>query len=406
MFALWESFSPNDWRNVTATCCLALAMLLDSQPEIVAADYILLHNGNVIEGESYSIGPYIVVDRGDGNELKLDVRQVGFRASSIAELYQFRKSKRLSSSVSSYHDDARWCFRNGLLLEMAEAIEMAEDLDPTHPETVRLRRQLTAHHKLTYDRAQRASDPTYNVPTDFVVSTFEQTHVTGTNVDELADLALPHQALAHFSNRIQPLLVNRCGNNGCHRGPSQSSWELTHMGTHIRPSSRMTKLNLIATIKAVRAGEGEGNDFLRYASHAHGGKLESPLKPTDQLSLESLTQWVNDIMTTEPSVPDVKLTELRETSGRPIPVSSRVELVNGASAAVSPVRQVGYVDEPADSAVPPTGNGIKRAAVDSLAPGPRDTGRPVRLPAVENPFDPAIFNRHYRSMRPDSTGTK
>jgi len=405
MFALWEQHSCSGWRYRRAIYWLVLAMLLGSPSEAIAADFILLHNGNIIEGESYSIGSHIVVDRGDGNELKLDLRQVATRATSITELYQFRKSKRQSTSVSSFQDDARWCFRHGLLSEMADAIGMAEELDPTHPETLRLRRQLTAHFKLKLDRNGQESNPMYTVLQDDV-PTAEEAQVNRTSSDDFTDLNLPPQLLAHFSNRIQPLLINRCGNNGCHRAPADSGWELSHMGTHIRPSARMTKLNLIATIKMVRGSEGSNDDFLRYASQAHGGKLQSPLKSTDQLSLESLTHWVHEVMTTGSAGSEVELTELLETSGQAIPVADQSRTVDLGPTAFPPVRQVGYVDDATDAAVPRVTNAPNRVSADGLPQTQRDTGRPVRLPAVANPFDPAIFNRHYRSMRPESTGPR
>lgn len=373
----------------------AAALLLAAPSR--ADDYVLLQNGNVIQGTAAAIGPMVVIRHGQGNEVKLDARQVAHIAPTLQELHAFRVAGRRIRDAASCHDDARWCFRNGLYDEMAAALDAAQEFDPSHPETTRLRRQLqvvldaASKPLVTLPLQDEAVQPASGVIALPVASRAQPRQATD---DELMGLNLSSDALMYFTSRVQPILINRCGNNGCHRSPSDTSWQLTHMGVQVRPPARMTRLNLVATLALIDKTQPENSKLLRYALQPHGGRRESPLRPSDDVAIEALRQWTQTAISSHAGESWVPLTPLGEVPAQAAAVVPTPSQPLAVAPGASPVQQAGFVDDAVLSDRP----------LPVVAPAPRPSppvtpdgaAKPMRLPPVENPFDPAIFNRHYR----------
>ncbi len=371
---------------------LAVALMLAAPSR--GEDYVLLQNGNVIHGTAVSIGPMVVIRHGQGNEVKLDARQVAYTAATLRELYEFRIANRRIRDAASCHDDARWCFRNGLYAEMAEALDTAQTFDPSHPETARLRRQL----QVTLDATAK---PVVMLPLEEAAERVGVVTASPTAArdqplqktdDELMSLNLASDALVHFTSRVQPILINRCGNNGCHRSPSQSQWQLTHMGVQVRPPARMTRLNLVATLALIDRAQPDNSDLLRYALQPHGGRREPPLRASDDVALEALRQWTQTAINSHSGEQWAPLTPLGEM---PAHAAAVVPAGLNQPPAGAAVQQAGFVDDAAIGEPPP----LVPPSPQQLRPiTPGAAPRPTRLPPIDNPFDPEIFNRHYRQQ--------
>ncbi len=358
-------------------------------------DYVLLQNGNVIRGTASTVGPLVVIRRDQSNEVKLDARQVAHIAPTMRELYEFRVARRQVRDTASYHDDARWCFRNGLYAEMAEALDAAQQFNPSHPETIRLRRQLqqaldaAAKPSAVHSPASVDAEP---VSVAVELPTARQ-QPRQTSDDDLMSLNLSSDALVYFTSRVQPILINRCGNNGCHRSPGDAPWQLTHMGIQVRPPARMTRLNLVATLKLINQAQPENSKLLQYAVQPHGGRREPPLRTPDDVALESLRQWAHTAFHSQSGETWAPLTPLGEMPTEATAIVPPAAQPFSPAATVSSVQQVGFVDDELGElplpVVPPAPRQVQPVA-------PSGATRPTRLPPVENPFDPEIFNRLYR----------
>lgn len=391
-------------------------------PEARGEDgYVLLQNGNVIRGEVVTLGDLAVIRRDNVDRLKLHASDVAHAADTIGELYQHRASKREQHDLQGLLDDARWCFRNGLPAEAERALKSAEAFAPGYPAAIRLRRQW-----------QSSLQPTSAEDTDHVrVVAFEEpvaktaSEQAESELDQqLQDLGVPDGALAHFSRQVQPLLINRCGNNGCHRGPSERGWVLTHRGNHVRPPGRMTKQNLATTLDWVNRNEPGQSELLRYTLLAHGGKKDPPVKQSDDQALPVIRGWLDSIAAWAPAAKNSAASDSTTplTSLAPLPADTVAVPLGRASAPsaaiVSPpgtdnplppvaggqVRQVSYLEGAVDlepgwpataAPVAPTGYGQPQNGSGG-ASGASMPKRVARLPAVANPFDPEIFNRSYR----------
>lgn len=377
--------------------------------------YVLLQNGNVIRGEVVTLGNQTVILRDDVERLKLHASDVAHSAATLQELYRYRASKREKHDLQGLLVDARWCFRNDLLAEADQVLKLAESLAPGYPATIRLRRQW-----------QMAVQPKTAAIEDSVQAVdFEEPaeKTAGELVDEeldreLQDLGVPEGALAHFSRQVQPLLISRCGNNGCHRSPTERGWALTHRGTHVRPPGRMTKQNLAQTLARVDREVPGQSELLRYALLAHGGRKDPPVKPADDPALPVLRGWADSVAgwsaatASGSPTPPAKLAPLPENPLAvplgPTPVGVAVIPAQPfSSSADGHVRQAGHLAGAVEQAAGRVEYGHGRVAPvgydqpanmtgSPASPGHAPPKRVTRLPPVTNPFDPEIFNRSYR----------
>jgi hypothetical protein len=380
--------------------------------------YVLLQNGNVIRGEVVTLGDLAVIRRDNVERLKLHSSDVAHAAGTIDELYQHRASKRDQYDLQGLLEDARWCFRNGLPAEAERALKSAEELAPGHPVAIRLRRQWQSSLQPTNaEDADRVRVVAFEEPIAKTASEQAESELD----QQLQDLSVPDGALAHFSRQVQPLLISRCGNNGCHRSPSERGWVLTHRGNHVRPPGRMTKQNLATTLDWVNRNEPGQSELLRHALLAHGGKKDPPVKQSDDQALPVIRGWLDSIATWAPAAKNSTASDSAAplTGLVPLPEGSVAVPLGRASAPfaaiVSPpgtdsqtpsvaggrVRQVGYLEGPGDlepgwpaTTVPVAPIGYGQA--DNGRVGPGMPKRVARLPTVDNPFDPEIFNRSYR----------
>jgi hypothetical protein len=168
---------------------------------------------------------------------------------------------------------------------------------------------------------------------------------------------LSAETVAEFASRIQPLLVNRCGQAGCHggQGDARVVWRLRLPVTdrYSRMPAELTRENLREVLAHLDAQHPSQSPLLREASRAHGGLEEPPLGFADQALRQTLNEWLRAASAPRP--------EAAPTSD---------------SEAAAP---------PRTSVATRSGREIERRQE-----GP---ARPRPLPPVANPFDPSVFNR-------------
>lgn len=435
------------WPSRCRGAAIALLLVFGPVTAVVGEDgYILLRNGNVMRGELERLGHLVVVRRNGEEQLKLQASQVVCTGDSLEELHRHRVSKRSAYDIKGILDDVRWCLRHGMHAEVEQLLQQALMLDPTHPEAARLRRQWQVLHQPanaeTVSRVRISQDPE---PQQRKASEEAEEAIDR----ELQSLGMPESALAQFSRQVQPLLINRCGNAGCHRAPRDSGWELAHWGSHVRPPGRMTKQNLLATFRQVDRNDPGQSDLIRYALSPHGGRRAAPVRDADDPVFSALRQWVETIPLWEAHRADqlnLPLTALAPlpVGMPPVPLDElpgyrsaemmEAEIFAGMGpTAVIPgqvVRQASFLEEPptpptlprpSGSDGPgfsggPSGSSLRSGAGDLPSPPPASSFQPLspakpaeairsgptqtkvtRLPPVENPFDPEIFNRSYRN---------
>jgi hypothetical protein len=154
----------------------------------------------------------------------------------------------------------------------------------------------------------------------------------------------------------------------------------------------MTKLNLMATLTLVDRANAMESDLLKYATSPHGGKVEAPLKRGDEAAVESLIEWIK-VVAQQTAVEDsITLTELPDIPGENLPLITAKPSTDHSQSMTGQVRHVTYLD----GEIPLGFDALAKKPLNLDSESKADRNRPIRLPTVENPFDPEIFNRYYR----------
>lgn len=387
---------------------------------------VLLTNGNVLHGTLEVQGDFVVLHRVDGNHLRLRRDEVLYAATTIDELYQYRSQKRSFRNSSSHIDDAKWCLRHGLIKGAEAEVNELITLDPSHPEVSRLQRQIAA-----------AKTPHVKAP--LVLPMAPPKAEVGRAESAPMPEGISAASIAAFASKVQPLLINRCGNAGCHRTGSDSSWQLSHLGVNVRVSARMTQRNLISVLRHVNMEDPFSSQLLKYSKTAHGNGSYAPTAQTTQSVESTLRDWLSQLgrypppLVAQNAFGPAASGPLSSASVTPWPV---VQAASSESASENyiigkngeliydPLNESKNASTAApaiEDLVPPgwpapvigpikrTHLGKNMAPPHSLTPAQPQTPatdkslnpvagtvHPKRLPTIENPFSADLFNRQHQ----------
>jgi hypothetical protein len=365
---------------VAFACALvwvAAVMASDAVPEAALGiperaeppNLLVLRGGKVIEGKiRFAQGGYEVEANAGGGRIFLADSMVWFTARHRREAYEELCRRAPCRTADEHADMARWCLTNKLHSCAKDELQVALEQEPEHAEARNLAKTLDAVLKT----GSPAAVPTTPVP----VAKADGKEALG---------GLPPWTAKEFVTRVQPLLVNRCGNAACHGG-AKNAFALRV----VRPGNpayyRLTEQNLDAIRRQISADDSSASPLLVEPQRPGHGGSRKPLfaGPSGEAQLKMLAAWVAAAARSAPpgseSTEGDKPSPLVLTSATDEPASGEVASTNGAEAADVP---------PGD------------AASDLL--------RKTLIEEQPDAFDPEEFNRRYgpeagRLSSPSSQG--
>ncbi len=120
----------------------AAAPSVSATPRSESAPCVLLRNDNVLFGVARQVGEFVVVETGQGGEIKLARQEVLCWANSVRNLYRYRVDHRQQGDLSALVRDARWCLRYDLYDLAAQEVRRIRTVDPRNTEANLIERQL------------------------------------------------------------------------------------------------------------------------------------------------------------------------------------------------------------------------------------------------------------------------
>ncbi|MEM8668299.1 MAG: hypothetical protein AAGG48_12350 [Planctomycetota bacterium] len=312
---------------------------------------VLLKNDHVLFGRARQLGEQVIVRSGERGEIRLGRGQVACWADSPRDLYQYRVDHRRVSDVATHLKDARWCLRYDLLDLAASELRAVYALDPDNVEAQQLERQLS--------RRAANSESISNQDSSVSPVSFDEAPEPKDIIEHLDGAPL-----IRFARQIQPMLVNRCGNCHSQRAAETTAveWRIFAPSAGTRASAEFTRTNLRATLPFIDQQNPGESRLLKYATTAHGGS-DAQLGIRNAKAAAALDYWVQTTSTAL-SIADKNSIELESVEERPSVRSQDV----------------------------PDGPKIELESREPVS----NPNEPSRLPVVENPFDPEIFNRRFR----------
>lgn len=337
-----------------------------------AGRVLLLQSERGLDGDIEKFGEQYRIRRGQ-SEVWLPADKVARLCVDWEDAYAYMKTRANLGDADERLRLARWCQLNNLRPQALVEAKAALDMRPGHAESRQLVLMLT--------RTVASPSPPVKMPVPAPAKTTTSPAARDISAD----------SLAIFATRVQPILMNTCVT--CHSAGRGGAFELIRTdGGH----RSFTQANLAAVLTHVRVDNPSLSPLLIKAVSRHGEAANAPLKDRQAIPYKALQGWIEHLVANNP--------HLRYDDREPVTASKA-----SAKAEVFAQTQV----PPRARPLSPPGNlPALPAAVPLKTSPPQLTQAPATAPAlasaeeaqepalgVQDPFDPAIFNRQAPSRK-------
>jgi hypothetical protein len=370
-------------RSAVAFCAaFALIVTAGGSPPAPLADEIpegeqhllLLKNGRVVEGRISSTAGGYFVETSTGN-MVIPFSQVSLEAADLPDVYEKQRKSMKFPTASMHLALAAWCVNHDLFEQARTEVKDALRLEPDRPQA---RRMLI--------RIEKAIDPKA-----FSKKRHERRApavVAGYELPPVQTLAgLPREAARDFTRRIQPLMLNKCGNATCHGENTRRGFRLFPV-RHKGESRTNSQRNLAAILAHVNVDNPDASPLLLKPQGTHGGMRRSLFSGQyGKKQLEVLRGWIRHVAASGSNVVPAQAELHSPKPGRPPEQSDRLVpvVVSRETAFPKTAPQPQPLDDSSTS-----DNGSTSDA--GQGPDGESLRELLRSPPVDA-FDPSEFNR-------------
>lgn len=248
---------------------------------------LVLVDGRIITGQ--------ITPRPDGYDVQvaggrmyIDSDRVRFEAASLPAAYDRMRDSLTELTPTNHLELARWCLENKLHTQAKREVLDALHLDPNREDAKRILRAL-----------EHVGEETTTTPKGSGLTAYPSLSQIPRPAIESRSLAGLSQSVAHgFVRDVQPLVMNKCANSGCHGTGSKTDFHLT--STHRGSTPAIAERNLAAVLKQIDFTQPPSSPLLRIGSEAHGNMSASAFPGrSGAAQLRKLQEWVmqaaNDI---------------------------------------------------------------------------------------------------------------
>ena len=350
---------------------LVAAPLRGAEPALAPREgVLLLKNGHVMQGSITKAGDYFVLTLGKTGEVRLPASDVETQCVDLDDAYRYQAALLSNKKADPHLALAEWCLRYGLRQQAEDQVAFARKLEPEHARIPQLELRL----KTAAEAPAPSGAKTDTSPTTVGVKQLEE---------RLAEL--PKGSMERFSVTVQPMLINRCGANGCHGPAAKSNFHLLRPAAGQMMSKRFTQRNLFTVLQYMDKDKPEESRLVTMPQERHGSALTPVFDKRSQHQLDDLIAWGKLLAPKPPQVvlpatigPAQTLLTQQSTAGE----KTTADLAGGkVPPNIAPMN--GGVGVKAKSPRAPSVKDLRNES------SPRDNAAP------RDPFDPDVFNRKY-----------
>jgi hypothetical protein len=354
----------------------------------------MLKNGNVLSGDFQPQGDRLVVRMAGSSRITIKAQDVQLYGESVRSLYDQQHERVGKWTLGNHWQMAEWCLTVGLLDEAGEHFQHLAPRIEQIPRLQQLENRLRL--ALLEDRLTRtaaglapASQGRINgnlavdrgtvvPPSALPVTTASATGPAPARVAGAITPELSPQSIEWFRHDVHRLLVNRCGQSGCHGVHGETPFLLVPIGGPDGLSG--FRRNLAASLKYVDFESPDESRLLVMGTTPHGRLDRPPLdvaNPNERRLLERIRSWIEHSATD----PD----QLRAPIG---PVT------DGSWGAPQPMNNVA-APPLKETELPPAAD-ITTDELERLLEQILEAERRGSVdPEVADPYDPDWFNRAF-----------
>tara|TARA_R110002111_G_scaffold262289_1_gene337834 strand:+ start:120753 stop:121916 length:1164 start_codon:yes stop_codon:yes gene_type:complete len=222
MMYLPSHFVPGIKRTLTFLCLVLtglwhVSQLAAQEPISSQSDSLLMmRSGRIVSGQiGEGAGGYLV--KNPSGSMVVPYNDVLFEAKNIQEIYSKQRNAMKYPTANSHLDLARWCITNELYEEAKKELRDAIRLEPKRSEPQLMLQRLMGS---TSDNQPTVNEKIQETILSKQMSRSEEaTSLTG----------ISREQSAIFVRKIQPVLLNKCGNASCHGSAGKSEFQLTQV---------------------------------------------------------------------------------------------------------------------------------------------------------------------------------
>lgn len=256
---------------------------LRATPNEKSPGILVLADGKVMNGR--------FLPRPDGYEVEVqggrmfvESERVRFIARNFEDAHQRMRSSFTELTPQSHMELARWCLTN-----KREDLARREVLDALHKDPNRLDAQRLLQSLVKQDDGPSKS------PGGSGLTEFPSLASPSGPVPEARSLAgLSRSVAQDFTRHVQPILMNKCSNAGCHGTRSVSSFQLTpsHRGTSVSIAER----NLAAVMKQIDLSRPSSSPLLTTLQGNHANSTMPIFRGrSGAVQMKTLRDWVGAV---------------------------------------------------------------------------------------------------------------
>ncbi len=264
---------------------------------------IVMNSGRILSGQMTRNAGGWLVEHASGR-VQVPGDQVKVVADSLREAYRKQRDAVVEPTPATHILLAQWCITYRLNDEARDELKKCLKHDPEHQEARKLLRRLEESLTVKAVASEEIVQPHWK-------SQLQGKNSDGFVVPEVESLGgLSKETATSFTARVQPLLVNKCGNASCHGAVSRGEFKLysTRLGGN---GNRMhTERNLAEVLRYIDLRDPALSPLVTAPQGSHAGGTAIFHGPQGNEQLKTLRTWIKQVS-------QEKRNEERELAQRP-----------------------------------------------------------------------------------------
>ena len=221
---------------------------------------VVFNSGKILAGRVTKSAGGCLIEQPD-RRLWFQATEVKFVVNNMHEAYCKHRDSITVPKAETHLALAKWCLSYGLMDEARAELKKCLEINPEHKESSLLLEQLA-------EKVRPIPPP---------------------EVDSLGGLS--KETAMEFTSKIQPLLLNKCGNAACHGNTSSNGFRLVGSRGGGLISRQSTERNLTEAMKQIDRESAGRSPLIQVAKSGHAGKGPIFGDPATSEQLKMLKTW-------------------------------------------------------------------------------------------------------------------
>ncbi|MCA9051845.1 MAG: hypothetical protein KDA89_24070 [Planctomycetaceae bacterium] len=260
-------------------------------PRVLRSQVLVLNSGRVVDGQLLPRpGGYDILL--PGGRIFVASEQVRFLADDQDDAYDKLRASLPELTPETHLQLAQWCLTNKLPDKARREVLDALHLDPYRADAKQMLQALERERqRASVSSGSAATSQQSGMTHPDISQVLTERRLTAPERRSLGGLPVP--LARSFTQTVQPLLLNKCGNGRCHGG-SRDDFALVTLRQG--ESVAVTEQNFAAVLNQIDFHQPAASRLLQNSIGLHGG-IRQPVfsGQTGRLQMELLRNWVNQV---------------------------------------------------------------------------------------------------------------